>query len=63
MARNQPLDDYWKQFRSEEEKRQDELDEMAEYWDSQDDERACRYCGSVRFERNGDIERCADCGR
>lgn len=36
-----------------------EIDKMAEQYDRQ----LCKHCGSDRFERQGDIERCAECGR
>ena len=57
-------------LRDREEKAQDEKAEadaeteaILNYMDYENPQQYCRNCGSERFERNGDIERCADCGR
>ena len=40
-----------------------ETEAILSYMDYENPQQYCRNCGSERFERNGDIERCADCGR
>ena len=37
----------------------EEVEQMAEYYDKQ----SCRFCGSIEFVRDGDVEKCAACGR
>ena len=40
-----------------------ETEAILNYMDYENPQQYCRNCGSERFERSGDIERCADCGR
>jgi len=41
-----------------------ELEAISRFVDEElDDDQRCKHCGSMDFERNGDVERCAVCGR
>lgn len=59
----------WSQWADENEKRLDA--EIQRHKDGDCDDAVCPYCarqlcpecGSDRFERNGDVETCSDCGR
>lgn len=41
----------------------DEVEQMAEYYDKQSDQQLCKHCGSIEFVRDGDVEKCASCGK
>jgi hypothetical protein len=58
----------WSQWADENERRLDAEIQRHKDGDCDDDcvycaRQVCPECGSGRWERNGDIETCADCGR